>query len=210
MRIYFSLLFAIAAIFLIGACSSSDSSSSSTSPTVTATGQDISGTWSKSCTDETTESFITTLVISGTTGTFTVPVYLGVGDCSGGVDFQFDGTFTFDFIDEVTLASGEAVSRTDVTDTAETLTPMTSAGAADLNSGNLYGISTWTVGTAEDINALDEMGNTRTEFTEKDLVFFDDSVSPNTLQLGVTASSGGTLDADMYPDTLEAETFAKQ
>lgn len=124
------------------------------------------------------------------------------------MDYTDAGVFTIAFIDAVTLLCGETVSRADLTDTSATVTPLTDAGVSAL-SGN-YGISDWTVGTARDVLALNEDGTTRTSFTDKDVLYLNDTVSPNTLTLGVTGADGGTVDSSGYPSTLESTSFTKK
>ena len=208
MKMKLSSILAVVALFLVASCSSD--STSSVAATTTSSGDDVSGTWTKACFDDSTStetsSFSTTLTLSGTTGTFSAPVYFTVADCSGDADATFAGTFTLDFIGTTTMTSGNTAETVDITDTAETLTVNTATGATAISGA--YGFDDWAAGVSHDILELDESGATVTVTAEKNSWVIDLTSSPKTLTFGLTVGDGGTsFDADDYPTEEETTSF---
>lgn len=197
----------IAAIFLIGACSS-DSTTAAT--TTTPTGDNIAGSYTRACISESpTFSFGASIIISGSTLDFTSPVYITVADCSGNPDYTFTGTVSLAFIGTKTMSTGETASTVDVTDTVDTLTPNTAAGADDRNAASDHGFTDWAVGVSKDILGLNDDG-TPGPLTTKGIIYFNSAVTPNTFQFGLELSDGGTFDANGYPNELDTGVFVKQ
>lgn len=143
MKIYTHLVLAIAALFLISACSDDDDPQ-----TTTTNGENITGSWASSCIVESTFSFSSTLTF-GSGLSWTAPAYNDTV-CTTLLYTQ-NGTTTFTFIGTKTADTGETVSTYDWVDNTATVTPATDTGTAFLISNSTtggYGFTDWTTGVA--------------------------------------------------------------
>ena len=202
------------ALFLFAACSDDDVSTATTTPT----GDNVTGSYAQACApdaDDPNDGVELTLNISSGTGSWTYDLWFSDTTCSGGSDLSLAGTFTMTFVDTKDLASGETVSTMELLDTAETATTNTDVATAAMNAagatGNSgWGITDWVTGEAQDTLGTNFDATTYTVASEGDIIYLDTSVSPNTLQLGITENDGGAVDADGYPEALETEVWEKQ
>lgn len=194
--IYFA---AVAAVFALAACSDDDNNSS----TITSTGDDITGSWSTGCVSESsTTSSITIFTFNSSILEFTEDNYNGVIDCSNTLYSRQSGNSNISFAGTKILDSSETVSKVNVADVVDDFVANTDAAASDYNNITWYGFTDWSAGVPQNVLGLAENGDAEST-TFKDFIYVNNSASPVTIQFGLTeAGSGGTIDPEGYPGTL--------
>ena len=205
MKKVFYLLAAAVLLFAFVGCSDDDDAASLTVTGPSGSAVALDGNWAPpgGCAvfaDE-SESFTQTIAASGIS--VVSNSYWNVADCSGTAQTTFAVSGAFVLGNDVsTTLSGAAVtaSQMDFTFTSATLTP-NEQEAVDGMAG-FCGVATWTLGVAQDILGSDCVGT-----TEKDLLYVDDTVTPNRMYSGDDSGVDTTV---AYPTVLSTDYLERQ
>lgn len=196
------LFLLVAAVFLFAACSDSSSDSTVTLPS----GGNLNGTWGSECGDDGGEGAIQAITFESGGGSFTYDVWFGDTKCADTSSLTYAGTFSYTLGDSVTLKSGDDVTQLTTIDTGATATPNDADTVTLFNDNKAYGLTGWEIGVAQDVFGVDTDGSADTAKEQKDIVFVDETVTPNELSFGDETSIG----KDGYPTKVGSNPLTKQ
>lgn len=165
----------------------------------------LNGDWSAGCVADMVEGESEKEVVTFSGSSFTVAgnEWLSSTTCSGSPDttFSYRGTFTLGEEGIATLnGSPVTATKADIAVISALLTIHDPDVVAFFNTNGLCGVTDWVVESAKNI-----VGTDCIPANFKDIMCIDDTADPDLFYSAIDEEEGGTLDANGYPEELDAE-----